>query len=207
MDVYKIAEQLDKDGLYEEADFFDTVLSYISKSQIRCASINPVEVQTLESSNSMQIFGLGKGATQDDLKKAYRKLSLKYHPDLHKGDKNANRAFQIINDKYGELSQLMSKPQSNSSWDEDILNVNRVKSKRISECLDDDDFEDYLYNDMNAQQQQHARLHRQKCNSCNMRLETIENRNERAKRNDRSPIYKAWNFMKDLYRKDNEEDY
>ena len=38
-----------------------------------------------------QILGVGREATADDIKKAYRKLAMKYHPDKAKGTRNSRR--------------------------------------------------------------------------------------------------------------------
>jgi curved DNA-binding protein len=50
-----------------------------------------------------QIIGVDKTATQDELKKAYRKLALQYHPDLHPGDKEAEAKFKEITRAYDIL--------------------------------------------------------------------------------------------------------
>lgn len=49
-------------------------------------------------------LGLDKNATQDDIKKAYRTLVKKYHPDLHPGDKEAAEKFKEINEAHEVLS-------------------------------------------------------------------------------------------------------
>jgi curved DNA-binding protein len=51
-----------------------------------------------------KILGVGKTATQDEIKKAYRKLANKYHPDKTKGDKVAEEKFKDINEANGILS-------------------------------------------------------------------------------------------------------
>jgi molecular chaperone DnaJ len=50
-----------------------------------------------------QILGVGKEASQEDLKKAYRKLARKYHPDLNPGDKSSEEKFKEINEAYAVL--------------------------------------------------------------------------------------------------------
>lgn len=50
------------------------------------------------------ILGLGRNATEKDIKSAYRKLARKYHPDVNPGDKTAEATFKKINEAYEVLS-------------------------------------------------------------------------------------------------------
>lgn len=51
-----------------------------------------------------EVLGVGKEASQDDIKKAYKKLALKYHPDRNKGDKGAEEKFKEVGEAYSVLS-------------------------------------------------------------------------------------------------------
>ena len=51
-----------------------------------------------------EVLGVSKNASEDDLKKAYRKEAKKYHPDLHPNDKEAEAKFKEINEAYAVLS-------------------------------------------------------------------------------------------------------
>lgn len=50
-----------------------------------------------------KLLGVGKGATADELKKAYRSLAMKYHPDRNPGDKEAEKKFLEISEAYDVL--------------------------------------------------------------------------------------------------------
>ena len=50
------------------------------------------------------ILGLNEGATADEVKKAYRKMSKKYHPDLNPNNKEAEEKFKQISEAYGILT-------------------------------------------------------------------------------------------------------
>ena len=51
-----------------------------------------------------EVLGVGKSAQKDEIKKAYRKLALKFHPDKNKGDKGAEDKFKEASEAYHVLS-------------------------------------------------------------------------------------------------------
>lgn len=58
-----------------------------------------------------KILGVSKSASSGEIKKAYRKLALKYHPDHNKGDKSAEDKFKDISEAYAVLSDSEKKKQ------------------------------------------------------------------------------------------------
>lgn len=65
----------------------------------------------MEYKDYYQVLGLKKGATPEEIKKAYRKLALKYHPDKNQGNKEAEEKFKEINEAYAVLSDPKKKEQ------------------------------------------------------------------------------------------------
>ena len=57
-----------------------------------------------------EVLGVAKGATEDEIKKAYRKLAIKYHPDRNPGDKEAEAKFREATEAYEVLSDDKKRP-------------------------------------------------------------------------------------------------
>ena len=57
-----------------------------------------------EKRDYYEVLGVQKGASEDEIKHAFRKMAKKYHPDLNPGDKNAEAKFKEVNEAYGVLS-------------------------------------------------------------------------------------------------------
>ena len=51
-----------------------------------------------------EVLGVDRNVSEDELKKAYRKMAKQYHPDLHPGDKEAEAKFKECNEAYAVLS-------------------------------------------------------------------------------------------------------
>lgn len=61
-----------------------------------------------------KVLGVESNATPDEIKKAYRKLTKRYHPDLHPNDPTAKERFQEIN----EANEVLSDPEKRRRYDE-----------------------------------------------------------------------------------------
>jgi curved DNA-binding protein len=67
----------------------------------------------MEFKDYYKILGVDKNATQEEIKKAYRKLAMKYHPDRNPGDKSAEEKFKEIT----EANEVLSDPEKRKKYD------------------------------------------------------------------------------------------
>ena len=61
-----------------------------------------------------EVLGVDKNASEDDIKKAYRKLAKQFHPDLHPGDKECEEKFKELN----EAAQVLGDPEKRKKYDQ-----------------------------------------------------------------------------------------
>ena len=61
-----------------------------------------------------EILGIGRDASQEEIKRAYRKLVRQYHPDANPGNKEAEEKFKLINEAY----EVLSDPQKKAQYDQ-----------------------------------------------------------------------------------------
>src|SRR2546430_11710329 len=77
------------------------------------ASKNKGLGQAMEYKDYYKVLNVSRGASADEIKKAFRKLARKYHPDVNPGDKKAELRFKEINEAY----EVLSDPDKRRKYD------------------------------------------------------------------------------------------
>ena len=67
-----------------------------------------------EKRDYYEVLGVSKGASDDEIKKAFRKLAKQYHPDLHPDDKECEAKFKEVNEAY----EVLSDPDKKAKYDQ-----------------------------------------------------------------------------------------
>ena len=95
-------------------------------------------------SDYYEILGLGKDATQNEIKKAFRNLALKYHPDKNKNSEDSKHKFMQLIEAYEVLSDQNSKAKyDHSLFNKRFLNKNEYVYNSEFKWVPSADFEHF----------------------------------------------------------------
>ncbi|HEX3019628.1 MAG TPA: DnaJ domain-containing protein, partial [Chitinispirillaceae bacterium] len=79
----------------------------------------------MEFKDYYQILGVNRNATQEQIKKAFRKLAVKFHPDKNPGNKQAEAKFKEIT----EANEVLGDPEKRKRYDQLGENWNQAKGE------------------------------------------------------------------------------
>jgi curved DNA-binding protein len=85
----------------------------------------------MEFKDYYKILGVSRDATQDQIKKAFRKLAVKYHPDKNPGNKEAEAMFKEITEAY----EVLSDPEKRRRYDQLGESWKRTEGEKYDDCV------------------------------------------------------------------------
>lgn len=92
------------------------------------------------------VLGISSEASLDDAKKAYKKLVMKYHPDINKSDPNANERFKEITEAFSLLKKHFEKVENSGIPPEEGFVSKRPKyDGKVGSVLRDDKIREYIH--------------------------------------------------------------
>ena len=81
--------------------------------------------------NPYQVLGVSSNASEDSIKKAYRKAAKECHPDTHPGDKKAEERFKVIGEAYHILSDRQRRKEYDEKNKQRTVNGNKEKNRTV----------------------------------------------------------------------------